>query len=679
MPSPSQLLDSVAIGNDAGWALTFHTETEGRIDDTPTCAIGREQYYGEIEASLPEGLDGGKYTFVVEGLIEDDYRKIDPPPPNPGSPASPRPAVVRLYLYWRDANASPAGYLASVAGLGDLFGGLTADGLQEALVAELAVTGVTRKAGTRRYETTITAQERAFQRLAGKRLKDGFNTDSFLTAAEQLARDAGISLSSYGFNRDGSLPAGSGANPGDDQAHGEKGATYLSVMGRIAESVEQITGKRGRGMLLVRDGTLHLGPRFMPLEGETKELSFQNGLLDAAPTSEESRDPNADLAEAPTLAGPRMKYTLTLKGRPDLKPGDLVSFQAASAAAPLPGASIQSAVGAPVAEIGEGTTVTLYVSSVEHKLGRTSGFATTVAGVSIKDADDAWDTYTDGASETPAADTGSKGAAANGAVQAAKAIKALAQDAAAAARHAEIGEVREMHVEAGSSAEPPAQTLKVWRGLAAPDGRANQARRLEVRREGFSPTEGVAYTSPFAWGKCGLVLPRYPGTRVVMVHRNGQAEDPIEVGAVWESGQGPKSEAGDWWLILPVDVPSSDRASVDDETTPTKHEDKATNDLIDAEGKRVIEVGELTIRAGKEKLKGAGERPTPGAETITIENAEKEAKITIDKDGTIVIHAAKNLKVEAPEGDLELTAKNNLKLTASKVDVKVSDKMDVHG
>lgn len=681
MLSPSQMLDNVAIGNDAGWALTFHMETGGQIVEEPVCAFGRDQYYAEIEAALPDGLGGGKYSFTIEGLIDSDHQKLDPPPPNTDAPAVPRPSVVRLHLFWRDANASPTGYIANVAGLSDLFGGLTAGGLKDALVAELAITGVTRTVGTRRYETTVTAQERAYQRLRSTRLPKGVQDESLLKAAEKLAREASVPLTLKGFSADGSLPAGAGANPGTDQASAEAGASCLSAINKIADSVELITGKHGRGMFLQRYGTLYLGPRSVPLDGDPKPLSFQNGLLDATAQSDEARDLNEDLAETPSIPNPRKRYVLTLKGRPDLKPGDAVTFQVPSAAAPIPGgASVQAAVTAPVGAVEEGTSVMLYVSSVEHKLGRTSGFSTTVAGVTIKDVDDAWDTRTAGASSPAPGETGSQGGAANGAVQAAKAIKGLAQDAAGSMRQAEVGEVRELHVTAGPNGEPPSHTVRLWRGLAAPDGRANQARRLPIRREGPSPIEGVAYASPFAWGKCGLVLPRYPGTRVLMVHRNGSSDDPVEAGAIWESGKGPdKSEAGDWWLILPVDVKAADRASVADDATPAEHTGKVTNDLIDAEGNRVIEVGELTIRAGKSKLGNAGDRPKRATEIVTIENADKEAKITIDKDGAIVIHAAKDLTIEAPNGDVKLSAKGSIKLDTGDVDVKVSGKMDVHG
>ena len=137
------------------------------------------------------------------------------------------------------------------------------------------------------------------------------------------------------------------------------------------------------------------------------------------------------------------------------------------------------------------------------------------------------------------------------------------------------------------------------------------------------PLDGVPYATPFAWGRCGLVLPRYPGTRVAAAFRNGDADDPIDVGALWESGQGPESEPGDWWLILPGDVPRRRRGQhAGRRAAPPEHTGKATNDLIDADGNRVIEVGGLTVRVGRTPA-AAGQRPAAATSRLSpIEHAD---------------------------------------------------------
>jgi hypothetical protein len=224
---------------------------------------------------------------------------------------------------------------------------------------------------------------------------------------------------------------------------------------------------------------------------------------------------------------------------------------------------------------------------------------------------------------------------------------------------------------AGSQTENPGQTLTVFEGLQEPDGQPNQAHRLPLQRENPRIRQGVAYASPFAWGKCGLVLPRYPGTRIIMTHRNGQRLDPIDIGALWEAGHGPDSEPGDWWLILPVDIPEDQRSSIANDVDPEEHTGPVTQDLIDAGGNRIIEVGELTIRVGRDSLKDAGERPERPEEenSVTIEHTQEGSKIVMKQDGTIAI-TGKNIELDAGTGTITLKANT--------VDVQVSREMNVH-
>jgi len=213
----------------------------------------------------------------------------------------------------------------------------------------------------------------------------------------------------------------------------------------------------------------------------------------------------------------------------------------------------------------------------------------------------------------------------------------------------------------------------VWRGIGPADGRGNQSRRLPIQRPSGAPAVDIPYATPFAWGKCGLVLPRYPGTRVVVTHRHGRPDEAIDIGALWESAHGPDSNPGDWWLILPVGV-EGDRAAIQGDAPPQEHKQKVTNDLIDGDGNRVIEVGELRIRVGRDSLGNAGERPERPQlqDGVTIEHADGGALITIDKEGNIVIMAKKNLDLISEEGDV------NIKASKGKVDVTVQSEMNIH-
>ena len=62
--------------------------------------------------------------------------------------------------------------------------------------------------------------------------------------------------------------------------------------------------------------------------------------------------------------------------------------------------------------------------------------------------------------------------------------------------------------------------------------------------------------TPFAYGGYGLVLPRYPGERVLLADTGG-GQDVVDIGSVWDDGVMPPAEPGDWWLVLPVAVPTA--------------------------------------------------------------------------------------------------------------------------
>jgi uncharacterized protein (DUF2345 family) len=106
-----------------------------------------------------------------------------------------------------------------------------------------------------------------------------------------------------------------------------------------------------------------------------------------------------------------------------------------------------------------------------------------------------------------------------------------------------------------------------------------------------------------------------------------------------------------------------------------------TSDLIDADGNRVIEVGELAIRVTRNSLTQAGSRPARGSEQdgITIEHVDGGAKITIGSNGKITIHAHQGLDLVAEQGDISITAQQgDVKIEATNIDAHVSNQMNVH-
>jgi hypothetical protein len=641
---------TVSIGNAAGWALAFFKEKPapnptGEIGEQ-VCRFSREGYNAEIDATLPHDLFPGLYQFTIEGLTDADHRLIQQDGLN-------RPTIVKLYLYWRDANATVTGYLASVGGITDLvsggglvgaaagaLGGAVPDPLASVLVAVLTIKRVTRQVGTRRYETLIEATERVHARLNNP-LTGGLTAENREAAARRVAQLGAVPIQVY--------PAVAGATPGFSRP---AGTLLREVLTDIASDYEAAGNKRGRGQLLIRDGKLYLGVRPIPLHGADIELDLAGGLIETKRIAQQPADPNHDANTDPPPPD-RNQYQLTLKGRPDIKPGDVVKFEAPPETENGPitgslGTALSGAIGglgtggALIASLtGTGPKTRAYVSSVRHRLGRRSSFSTVVTCLKIADSgDDGWDTHSPAGSRERTAGSGSQATSANPALDAARAVQRTASDVADRVYTAEVGEIRAVHP-TGTS-EPPGQTTKLWRGLAAPDGLDRQARRLPVRRDHPEALDGVPYATPFAWGKCGLILPRYPGTRVVMVHRNGQPSDPVDVGAVWESGTASaNAQTGDWWLALPTEATHPD--SLDDSATPDNYSGKASNDLTDAGGNRFIEVAGLTIRVGDSALKPAGDRPDPAqaSESLTIEHGDGLSRIVLKKGGEIEIHAKK--------------------------------------
>jgi hypothetical protein len=148
---------------------------------------------------------------------------------------------------------------------------------------------------------------------------------------------------------------------------------------------------------------------------------------------------------------------------------------------------------------------------------------------------------------------------------------------------------------------------------------------VAVRQQDDNVYTGKPIVSPFAWRKCGLVTPVYPGMKAVMLHNRALASDGLIAGYLWSKQPDfppPPNQAGDWWLCLPIDFKA---------TQPPTDQTKAVNDLTANNGCRVIELKGLKITVGADGLKEIGNRPTPGdAEVCTIAHASG-AVVTLKK------------------------------------------------
>lgn len=151
---------------------------------------------------------------------------------------------------------------------------------------------------------------------------------------------------------------------------------------------------------------------------------------------------------------------------------------------------------------------------------------------------------------------------------------------------------------------------------------------VDVTVDDTSHLYSKTISSPFAWHKCGLIVPAYKGMRALLAHNLDLVNDAIVTGYLWpEQPQyaRPKNEEGDYWLCLPT--------ALDGNGQPTG---KGANDLIDRQGLRTIEAKGLRILVGN-TTSDVGERPdVPDQQTIVIEH-DSGTKITIANDGAINI------------------------------------------
>jgi hypothetical protein len=233
-----------------------------------------------------------------------------------------------------------------------------------------------------------------------------------------------------------------------------------------------------------------------------------------------------------------------------------------------------------------------------------------------------------------------------------------------AARQARLGIVHDHVVGAA-----PRHTSDVWYADVTPDGAPGAAQRTPVTEAQHGELQGIPYLTPFAWGSYGLVLPRYPGTRVVLGNAGGGPGDFVDIGAVWQQDGGPNAEPGDYWLALPVKI--DQREHLADSTQQLPADGPATHDLIDGDGTRVIETARFVLRVTDDLTQAPG-RPRPGddapAGSVVIESrsgSDTVARIVLKDDGSVTVTGA-SITFEAQD-EIALNAKN------------VRVKLDTHG
>lgn len=638
-------------GTHPAWGVTFHREAANV--GPAVLGVGSDTHDGGLEVTLPADLTGGRGTITVEGMTDGDYAVLRA-----------GPTTVRVHLWWKDT-LSVLGGLAAVSGLGALAGplvGTTIEPPAGSLVAELRVEKVTRRAGPRRYDVVVSAQQRAFVRLREARVY-GACYASLQKALESVAAGAAVVLRTTRVAEVTAPPQGMA-----DYAQVPPG-TALAACTALADQAATALGLYGMSPVLLRDGAVHVGD-WTRTAGTARTLSERSGLIAVEREKDKERVAAAGTPVPPGAPGSRQTVTMTCLGRPDLKPGDVVSVvlppQDFPRSIPSVGGALLTTLTGLIPGIEEAAEPSrVLVTGVTHRIGRRTGFVSTVAGtVLVSSTDTGWDLP--GAVRPAGARPGASGTGPDPVADATAALRRQldgAEDRAVTRTGARVAQVR-----AHDPSRAARLTSDVWVATTRGDGRPGTAQRLRVA-DGHAESREVPYTTTVAWGTYGQVLPRYPGMRSLLVPGPGGHTDPVDVGALWEAGGGPpRSEVGDHWLVLPTRAPTTATTAAPDPQPPAAG--PASHDLITGRGARVVETTSFVVRVSDEPTASDG-RPSPAGEgTVVIETRQAgtaKASITLAPDGTVTISGEK----------LRFEAADTIDLKAAKVVVDVTTSMEV--
>ncbi|MFL6139704.1 MAG: hypothetical protein ACJ74O_18175 [Frankiaceae bacterium] len=657
----------VKPGSVAAWALTFHHDAATDLGD-PILSIGSDSYDATIAATLPDDLSGGTYEVVVEGMTDEDYAKI--------RLATGDPLAAQLHLWWKDSPTGILGDLASFTGFTDPLGAVTPKPPDHSLVAVLRVDKLSRRAGDRRYEAVIAMRERVVARLAETRV-DGRCYDGMPAAIAALEKAAHVTITTHMLDflvpgPDDPSWASFGPGTAMDALKGGRSASAHGLLDQVRDGLKAY----GPQVALIRDGALHVGI-WNDTALAARTVDEDGGLLAIQRGSPKQRD--AAAGERPDGApSARDTVTVTALGRPDVKPGDTVTvtlppedFPATSPSS-LGSALLTAAAGIVTGSFTDeppGPPRTCLVGSVNHKLSRRAGFVTTIHAVVLASDDDTgWDKAKPASKPSPANGTRAPGSAsADVAHEAARAIRDMARGASGAAAN-RIAQIRRHPASTQSGRTPPRHTSEAWYADVSGDGMPAAAQRVQITEKQHGEARDVPYLTPFALGNYGLVLPRYPGTRVLLASAGAGDSDLVDVGALWPRDGGPPSEAGDYWLVLPIGLVQREDIG---ESDGWVGDGAASHDLVDADGTRVIETKRFVVRV-TDQPSDCTKRPKPGAPDgavlIETKSGNGAAQILLKDDGSITITGTK-IALDSGQGDITLTAAN--------VKVSVTGTMDV--
>ncbi|MEV1289105.1 hypothetical protein [Micromonospora sp. NPDC049679] len=602
------------VGFDAGWRADFRADGADGLAAEPALSVGREQYDAELRWESDGSFRAATFSLAVDGLTDPDYEKLA------GRPCP----HVTVALGWRDTPGTFVSGLANLAGA--LSFGPGSDGLPEVFLGR--ITRVERTAGDFRYRTTFTGVDAAFARLRG-------------TRSRAVDVPAGRPLIDYlralcGQTEPPVEVVAEGDQPGVD---GRLDVPLDLPLDRVILHLAQIArgGATDTGVpLFLRGGRLHVGTWVGPVDGGTTHpLDASTGLVDVVPVPAERPEPAPDNPYARTVVD---AFTVTLLGRPDIQVGDVVEL-AVPAVVPTTNAAA-SVVGALGVLVEPFTALTgaapppaprpFRVLGLTHQLGRSTGFTTTLRVER---------------QQPRAAHTGDP-AQTSEAHRLAEELDTRARQLASARRPMDVGLVNRQTTapqQDGTMAVRP-QRLQLRSGLAD-----RPAPNVPVDGDLMpTPTQLVdkPYLTPFAFRGTGLVIPHYPGARVLHLNHQNDPRNAVVAGCLWDRGEEPESKPGDWWLTLPTGVGAAESSS--DPAAEPAPTGKVSSDLIDARGVRAVAVRALHIGVGEQKMPGVGQRPADAAvDEVVISSAKGNATIRFDADGNIEISTSAEIRFTA--------------------------------
>jgi hypothetical protein len=621
------------VGFDAGWQMVFRKDDGGGfpVDDDAVTFTRADYEAVDLQVEGDDSFRGATFEVAVDGMLDEDYAKL----------AKGRYMHVELWLGWRDLGRGVGQALKSAAAL---FTGGSDEPDDLFRVLEGRVYTAERSHGEFRYRTRFTGVDSRFHRMR-------------VTAADIGKVDPGTALVGYA-KKLCDLASVKVPVSGEGSARGIDGVLDVNPTAPVDEVLLKLSenahgGAKGEKVtMFLREDGLHVGAWTAPVTGgNTWPLDLSTGLAEAHPVA----DTTADAPVLDPFEDETDRFDLLLLGRPEIQVGDLITAALGVTPANAVTSTVSTSLLGPLQDAVAGIAETAAagdpqpyrVESVRHRLSLTEGFVTRLR-VRSQPAG--------GAPEETEADASHGG---DEAARLAALMEARSRRAALERRTTEVGLVARQTIESKEvdGRDVPAQRLVVHEGLvdAPPPNLAVLA--------GPATTPVVVvdkpYLTPFAFGNAGLVVPHYPGMRVLAAHYLENLQNAVVLGAVWPEGQEPKSELGDWWLCLPTGITAAE--STERPADVTAPGGPGSHDLIDAEGARAIHVLGFRITVGKGHMPDIGVRPDPPPQNqLVIEHEQANAKIRIDG-----------------QGNIELSTDKDITLTANKIVMNVDDAVEI--